>query len=210
MQRVMSTELGSEWSKLFATFDRTPIASASIGQVHRATLQSGEEMAVKIQFPGIRDSITSDLSYLAPLLASSSILPRGLYLQNTIAVMKRELADECDYLKEAEAGRRFGAYLDGDDYFDVPKVIDEACTERVLTTSWMPGKPLSRMKGMSQASRDNVSRPSVSELKVDWHQYPSTLSTRAVPLPIHANRPELGQLPVQPSDRSYRLDRLWG
>jgi aarF domain-containing kinase len=153
----MSSELGPDWSSLFATFDRTPTASASIGQVHRATLPSGQAVAVKVQFPGIRDSITSDLSYLTPLLASSAILPRGLYLQNTIAVMKRELADECDYLKEAEAGRKFARMLDGDEYFDTPQIIDAGCTERVLTTTWMEGKSLSRMKGMSQESRDKVS-----------------------------------------------------
>lgn len=155
-QRVMLSELGSDWSSLFSTFDRTPIASASIGQVHRATLKSGEDVAVKIQFPGIRDSITSDLSYLTPLLASSAILPKGLYLQNTIAVMKRELADECDYTKEAEAGRRFSMFLEGDEYFDTPKIVDEGCTERVLITSWMEGKSLSRMKGMTQETRDKV------------------------------------------------------
>lgn len=153
----MKAELGADWTSLFSTFDRTPIASASIGQVHRAVLAStGETVAVKIQFPGIQESISSDLSYLTPLLASSSILPRGLYLQNTIAVMKRELADECDYIREAESGRKFAALLEGDEYFDVPKVVDEASSEKVLTTTWMEGKPLSRMKNMSQETRDKV------------------------------------------------------
>ena len=153
----MKAELGPDWASLFTSFDRTPIASASIGQVHRAVLaSSGETVAVKVQFPGIQESISSDLSYLTPLLASSSILPRGLYLQNTIAVMKRELADECDYVREAESGRRFARLLDGDEYFDVPKVVDEASAARVLTTTWMDGKPLSRMKNMSQETRDKV------------------------------------------------------
>ena len=154
----MQAELGPDWTSLFTSFDRTPIASASIGQVHRAVLAStSESVAVKIQFPGIQESISSDLSYLTPLLASSSILPRGLYLQNTIAVMKRELADECDYTREAEAGRRFAEYLEGDEYFDVPRVVDEASAGKVLTTTWMEGKPLSRMKNMSQETRDKMS-----------------------------------------------------
>lgn len=153
----MSQELGSGWTSLFSSFDRTPIAAASIGQVHRAILaSSGQAVAVKVQFPGIAQSITSDLSYLTPLLASSAVLPRGMYLQNTIAVMKRELADECDYIREAESGRRFSRLLEGDDYFDVPKVIDEASSEKVLTTEWIEGKPLSKMKGMSQETRDKV------------------------------------------------------
>lgn len=154
----MSTELGSQWSEMFSSFDRTPIASASIGQVHRATLAStGATVAVKVQFPGIEQSISSDLSYLTPLLASSSILPRGLYLQNTIAVMRRELADECDYIREAEAGRRFRRLLEGDEFFDVPKVVDEASSAKVLTTEWMEGRPLSRVTRLSQDTRDRVS-----------------------------------------------------
>lgn len=155
----MTSELGSNWNSLFSTFDRTPIASASIGQVHRATLSTGQDVAVKIQFPGIKESITSDLSYLTPLLASSAILPKGLYLQNTIAVMKDELADECNYIKEAEAGRKFRLLLEGDEYFDVPEIIDEGCTERVLTTTWMEGKSLSRLKNLSQDIRDKVCLP---------------------------------------------------
>jgi aarF domain-containing kinase len=71
--------------------------------------------------------------------------------------MKRELADECDYVREAESGRKFAELLEGDEYFDVPKVVDEASTARVLTTTWMEGKPLSRMKNMSQETRDKVS-----------------------------------------------------
>lgn len=153
----MSSELGSNWTSLFSTFDRTPIASASIGQVHRGTLAStGEQVAVKIQFPGVSSSISSDLANLSLLLRSSSLLPKGLYLQNTIAVMRRELEDECDYIREAESGRRFREYLKDDEVFVVPRVVDEASTSKVLTTEWMDGRPLSKMKGMSQATRNKV------------------------------------------------------
>lgn len=153
----MSTEFGADWQKLFASFDRIPIASASIGQVHRAVMaDTGLPVAVKIQFPGIASSIASDLSNLSILLRSSALLPKGLYLQNTIAVMKRELEDECDYIREAESGRRFGRLLEGYDFFRVPKVVDQASTSKVLTVEWMEGKPLSRIKGLSQEARDQV------------------------------------------------------
>ncbi|WVR08273.1 hypothetical protein IAU60_005320 [Kwoniella sp. DSM 27419] len=157
MEKVMREEFGSDWQSLFTTFERTPIASASIGQVHRATLASdGTAVAVKIQFPGVASSIESDLSNLSLLLRSSALLPKGLYLQNTIAVMRRELQDECDYVKEAAAGRKFGDLLAKDDYFTVPKVVEEATTGRVLTTEWMDGKPLSKVKGLSQEERDRI------------------------------------------------------
>ncbi|NXD32249.1 COQ8B kinase, partial [Spelaeornis formosus] len=157
MERVMSEELGSEWQSLFSSFDRTPVASASIGQVHRAVLAStGTPVAVKIQFPGIAGSINSDLANLSILIRSSALLPKGLYLQNTIAVMRRELEDECDYVREAASGKKFTEFLADDPFFVVPKVIDEATTGKVLTTEWMSGKPLSRMKGMSQEIRDTI------------------------------------------------------
>ncbi|WRT69437.1 uncharacterized protein IL334_006423 [Kwoniella shivajii] len=157
MEKVMREEFGSEWQSLFSSFDRTPIASASIGQVHRATLASDSTaVAVKIQFPGVASSIESDLNNLSLLLRSSALLPKGLYLQNTIAVMRRELQDECDYVKEASAGRRFEDFLKDDTYFDVPKVIEEATTGKILTTQWMDGKPLSRVKGLSQETRDRI------------------------------------------------------
>ncbi|WVW86628.1 hypothetical protein I302_108681 [Kwoniella bestiolae CBS 10118] len=157
MERVMREEFGPDWQSLFTTFDRTPIASASIGQVHRATLAStGEDVAVKIQFPGVASSIESDLNNLSLLLRSSALLPKGLYLQNTIAVMRRELQDECDYVKEAAAGRKFADLLEDDGYFSVPTVVEEGTTGRVLTTSWMDGKPLSKVRGLSQEARDRI------------------------------------------------------
>lgn len=157
-QQVMTAELGSDWSLLFSEFKRTPVASASIGQVHHAVLAStGLPVAVKIQFPGIKDSIASDLNNLSLLLRSAALLPKGLYLENTIKVMRRELEDECDYLKEAESCRRFRTLLDGDEYFQVPQVVDEASTGQVLTMEWMDGRPLSKTKNLSQETRNEVS-----------------------------------------------------
>lgn len=158
MDKVLRDELGADWqANLFTQFDRTPIASASIGQVHRAVLKDGRQVAVKIQFPGVASSIESDLSNLSLLLRTSALLPKGLYLQNTIAVMRRELEDECDYIREAAAGKKFAHLLAGDPFFIVPHVVDEATTGKVLTTEWMDGKPLSRVKNLSQETRDLAS-----------------------------------------------------
>jgi len=156
MEKVMVTELGKDWKSLFGAFDRIPVASASIGQVHRATLPDGTPVAVKIQFPGVAGSINSDLANLSILLRGSAVLPKGLYLQNTIAVMRRELEDECDYIREGAAGQRFHEYLKNDPVFEVPQVIESATTSKVLTTEWMSGRPLSRMKDMTQETRDRI------------------------------------------------------
>ena len=71
--------------------------------------------------------------------------------------MKRELEDECDYIREAESGRRFSTLLKDYDFFRVPTVVDEASSSKVLTAEWMEGKALSRIKGLSQQDRDLVS-----------------------------------------------------
>lgn len=168
LEKVMVAEFGPEWQSLFAEFDRTPVASASIGQVHRATLPDGTPVAVKVQFPGVADSIGSDIANISILLRGSAVLPKGLYLQNTIAVMRRELEDECDYIREGAAGKRFYEALKDDPVFQVPRVFDEVTTGKVLTTEWMTGRPLSKMKGMTQETRDligtNVLRLCLREL----------------------------------------------
>ncbi|GMK57217.1 hypothetical protein CspeluHIS016_0400510 [Cutaneotrichosporon spelunceum] len=168
MEKVMRTELGPEWQSLFKAFDNVPVAAASIGQVHRAVLADGTPVAVKVQFPGVAGSIESDISNASILLRGSAVLPKGLYLQNTMAVAKRELEDECDYVREGQAGKRFHNLLAGDPVFDVPRVFEHATTAKVLTAEWMSGRPLSKMKGMSQEQRDligsNVLRLCLQEL----------------------------------------------
>lgn len=156
LDRVMTAELGPEWQAKFLAFDRTPVAAASIGQVHRATLKDGTHVAVKVQFPGVAESIGSDIANLSIVLRGSALLPKGMYLQNTIAVMKRELEDECDYEREADAGKKFAALLEGDSVFDVPRVIEECTSKRVLTTEWADGRPLSKLRNLTQEQRDLV------------------------------------------------------
>lgn len=134
------------------------MAAASIGQVHRATLHDGTQVAVKIQFPGIAKSITADVGYIKSLLTVSSLLPRGLFLDKSIGVLSRELQEECDYTREASACRRFYSLLNGvDSPFTVPRVIDSLSTDRILTLEYMHGKPLSQMRQASQSLRDHVS-----------------------------------------------------
>ncbi|RKU41932.1 hypothetical protein DL546_002894 [Coniochaeta pulveracea] len=155
--RVLTANLGSEWRDLFDRFDEKPVAAASIGQVHRATLRSnGAEVAVKIQFPGVADSIKSDLDNLGVLLAATKLLPKGLYLNKTIDNARTELAWECDYEREAICGERYRNLLaDEPDVFVVPKIFLEASGKQVLTMQWMDGVGVTRMvKSFTQAQRD--------------------------------------------------------
>ncbi|KAE9374513.1 ABC1-domain-containing protein [Stipitochalara longipes BDJ] len=154
--KVLSANLGPEWRGLFSSFEEKPLAAASIGQVHSAVLKStGAKVAVKVQYPGVADSIDSDLSNLAVLLTASRLLPKGLFLDKTIANARTELAWECDYVREAECGRRFEQLLaDETDVFLVPKVYLEASGKQVLTMEFMDGIGVTRVKSFSQEQRD--------------------------------------------------------
>jgi aarF domain-containing kinase len=154
--KVLAANLGSEWRDIFSNFDEMPMAAASIGQVHSATLKStGARVAVKVQYPGVADSIDSDLNNLAILLTASRLLPKGMFLDRTIANARTELAWECDYVREAEGGRRFKELLaDDTDIFVVPEVYPEASGKQVLTMEFMDGIAVTRVQNFSQEQKD--------------------------------------------------------
>ncbi|GAA6062932.1 hypothetical protein JCM10212_005945 [Sporobolomyces blumeae] len=166
-ERVLVQDLGPDWRDHFEAFDMRPFAAASIGQVHSGTLSSTSPLAarygsslrvaVKVQFPGVRQSISSDLANLKWLLLASSVLPRGLYLDNSLSVLERELVDECDYEREAVFGQRMRDLIGKSSLsrdFVVPQVVDELCGPMVLTTEMMEGKPLKCVLDGTQEERD--------------------------------------------------------
>ncbi|KAH0301997.1 ABC1-domain-containing protein, partial [Aureobasidium melanogenum] len=154
--KQLAANLGADWKDLFSTFEDVPMAAASIGQVHRATLASnGREVAVKIQYPGVRGSIDSDLNNLSLLLTASRLLPPGLFLDKTIANARLELGWECDYEREAKCGARFATLLEDESAtFRVPQVFPEACGPEVLTAELMHGKGVTKIPDLSQDERD--------------------------------------------------------
>lgn len=155
--KVLTRNLGSEWRELFSKFEDKPFAAASIGQVHKATLKSnGKHVAVKVQYPGVRDSIDSDLNNLSLLLTASQLLPKGLFLDKTIANARTELGWECDYEREAAACKKFRNELlsDEQDVFLVPEIYDEACGPDVLTAEFMHGTGVTKIHDLTQQERD--------------------------------------------------------
>jgi aarF domain-containing kinase len=153
---VLASDLGSEWRNLFESFEEKPMAAASIGQVHGAILKSnGQRVAVKVQYPGVAASISSDLSNLSLLLAASRLLPKGLYLDKTIANARTELAWECDYIREADGAKRFKQLLaDEPETFTVPTIYDEASGKQVLTMERMEGIAVTKVQDFSQDQKD--------------------------------------------------------
>ncbi|KAI0157625.1 ABC1-domain-containing protein [Xylariaceae sp. FL1272] len=153
--RVLTDSLGPEWRDLFGEFEETPIAAASIGQVHRATLKTGEKVAVKIQFPGVADSINSDLDNLSMLLTASKMLPKGLYLNKTIDNARVELGWECDYERELECGKKYKSLLENEgSVFAIPEIYAHASGKHVLTMQFMEGVGVTRVKSFTQEQRD--------------------------------------------------------
>ncbi|KAG8717055.1 hypothetical protein FRC08_008261 [Ceratobasidium sp. 394] len=164
LEQVLVAELGPDWRSKFDHFDPIPIASASIGQVHKVTvsptvLSSSQPIpvALKVQFPNIAESISSDLANISTLLNAGALLPRGLYLDRTLKVMRGELADECDYEREAGALERFGELLGRkQERFKIPKVIREVSTKRVLAMEWMEGISVARGAKWPKRIRDQI------------------------------------------------------
>merc|ERR1712086_415970 len=137
LNQVLTSELGVNWREQLAEFDQQPIAAASIGQVH-----DGTAVAVKVQYPGVGESIRSDLRSLEQLATMTGILPDKLYAANIVRVASEELADECRYTREAEFQTKFREVANGWDGFRVPAVIPELSSDKVLTSEWVYGEPL--------------------------------------------------------------------
>lgn len=157
MNKVLDEELGPGWRDKLASFEDKPFAAASIGQVHHAVLKDGREIAMKIQYPGVAESIHSDINNLMSVLKMSVVLPEGLFADSSLEVLQRELAWECDYKREAECAKKFRALLEGDEFFQVPEVIDELSGQRVLAMELVQGVPLDRCVDLDQETRNQIS-----------------------------------------------------
>lgn len=154
--RVLAANLGPGWRELYSEFEEKPMAAASIGQVHRATLKSnGRKVAVKIQFPGVAESINSDLDNLGILLNATKLLPKGLYLNKTIDNARLELGWECDYERELQCAIKYKELLSTEeDEFLIPDVYPEASGKQVLTMDFMDGVTVTRIQSFTQEQRD--------------------------------------------------------
>ena len=153
---VLGQEWGPDWAARFQRFSFTPLAAASIGQVHEARLKDGRQLAVKVQYPGVERSIDSDVDNVAALFRLLPLLPGEVRLDDLLAEAKRQLHQEADYLQEAEHIRRFTGLLAGEADLLLPEVLAELTTPRVLAMSFVPGTAVESLAGERQAMRDLV------------------------------------------------------
>lgn len=158
LEKVISEELGTDWREKLKSFDDKPFAAASIGQVHRATTLDGQEVAIKIQYPGVSSSIDSDIENLLGILKYWKVLPDALYVDRVVDVARKELKWECDYRREAECSEKYANLLKDDDVFYVPKVFKELSTGNILTTELVEGVSVDKVINENQEVRNSVSR----------------------------------------------------
>jgi predicted unusual protein kinase regulating ubiquinone biosynthesis (AarF/ABC1/UbiB family) len=156
LQTVLNTEWGTGWYSRFARFDVRPFAAASIGQVHRATQPDGTDLAIKVQYPGVRASIDSDVDNVATLMRLPGLLPRGMDISPLLTEAKRQLHAEADYLAEAQHLARFGALLEGSEMFVLPALQLDLCTPQVLAMTFVESAALDSLLDAPQALRDRV------------------------------------------------------
>ena len=156
LQTVLNAQWGPGWLKQFRRFDVRPFAAASIGQVHRAQTLDGHDLAIKVQYPGVRDSIDSDVDNIATLMRLPGLVPSGMDLQPLLAEAKRQLHAEADYQAEANHLAQFGAWLAGSDMFLVPDLYPALCTSQVLAMRYVDSAPLDSLTHAPQALRDKV------------------------------------------------------
>src|SRR5579864_5671511 len=151
---VVEEELGGPPERVFARWDPVPFAAASIGQVHRAITRDGRAVAVKVQYPGIARSITSDLRNVGLLRRIVGAAFPGLDTRSFVDEVAERLQEEVDYVREAASQQMFARYYDGHPVIRVPHVLPELSTSRVLTSELDSGESFDELLRWSQHERD--------------------------------------------------------
>ena len=145
---------GEPIDSMFSSFDQEAVAAASIGQVHRATLLDGREVAVKIQYPGVAEALESDLRNAGVLVRLAKVLAPGLDAKSVIKEMRERVLEELDYEFEAQNQRSFSRAYAGHPFIYVPDVISRLSRRRVLVTEFVEGLDFEAIKELDQEQRN--------------------------------------------------------
>jgi predicted unusual protein kinase regulating ubiquinone biosynthesis (AarF/ABC1/UbiB family) len=156
IEGVVEEDLGERMSRLFADVDPEPVAAASIGQVHRATLRDGRQVAVKVQYPGIAEAIHADLQNLRLGLKLLSTIAPGVDTAAIAGEIRERIGDELDYELEAANHRAMARAYRGHPFVVVPDVVSELCGERVLVSEYVEGARFGSMLSAPQPDRDRA------------------------------------------------------
>lgn len=156
LNQVLEGALGTNWKLQFTAFNFKPVASASIGQVHQAYNDDGEKLAVKVQYPGIRKSINSDVDNVGTLLSIVGLIPESVDYKGLLEEAKKQLHDEADYQREANFAQRYHQALQNTDHFVVPNIHTDITSESVLAMDYLEGISIEHAERLEQSERDLV------------------------------------------------------
>jgi predicted unusual protein kinase regulating ubiquinone biosynthesis (AarF/ABC1/UbiB family) len=154
LEKLLRKEFGGPLNRVFSDFDERAFAAASIGQVHRATTVDGDEVAVKIQYPGVANAVETDLRNAMLLLPLVQRLAPGLDAKALGGELRERIEEELDYELEAQNQRRIERQMSGHPFIRVPRTHTELCTRRVLVSEYVQGERFEAVRRADEAQRD--------------------------------------------------------
>lgn len=150
LDTVLRQEWGNDWRRQFKWFNPRPIAAASIGQVHKAMTRDGQELAIKVQYPGVAKSIDSDVDNVMTLLKVAGFAPPEIEVEKLLAAAKKQLHEEADYTREGEQMELYRKQLEGETGFVVPRLHKELTRGSILAMSFEEGSPIEALEEQPQ------------------------------------------------------------
>ena len=157
VNRRMTTELGEGWQKKFKMFEREATRAASLGQVHRATSRDGADLACKLQYPAMDSAVEADLKQLRLIFSAYRRMDPAIDPSEIHAEISARLREELDYVNEAKNLALYRLMLADEDGVHVPDVLPELSTKRLLTMTWLEGRPLLDVaREADQKTRDRI------------------------------------------------------
>ncbi len=197
VRRRMAGELGPDWRQKFSTFDQEAAAAASLGQVHRATLPDGRLVACKLQYPDMASTVDADLKQLKLAMAVFARMDNAIQQQEIYKELAERFREELDYTREAAQMRLYHAMLDDEPTVHIPEPVPELTTNRLLTMTWLDGRPLMRRleESPSLEERNKIAEALFRAWYVPFYRYGV----------IHGD-PHLGNYQVRPDATVNLLD----
>jgi predicted unusual protein kinase regulating ubiquinone biosynthesis (AarF/ABC1/UbiB family) len=154
MRKVVEDDLDDRLEAVFAEFGEETVAAASIGQVYRARLHDGRDVAIKVQYPGVGNAVRADLQNIGLIMRVAKRIAPGMDAKAMTAELRERLTDELDYEHEAQQHRAFARTWRNHPFIYIPGVVTELCTEHVLVTEWVDGIGFEEIRELDAATRD--------------------------------------------------------
>ena len=215
VRRRMAAELGPDWRRHFREFPLEPAAAASLGQVHRAVLADGRTVACKLQYPDIESAVEADLAQLRLVFAIYRRYDAAIDTARIYEEICARLREEIDYEREARHLRLYAEMLGDEPEVHVPVPVDELCTARLLTMSWLEGRPLLAFKTAPQELRNALALRMFRAWYIPFYRYgvihgDPHLGNYTVREDLHLNLMDFGCVRIfEPSFVGAVIDLYW-